>query len=276
MQLARHGPACIYLGARNEAKARDAIADIQAQLSTPVEIKYVPLDLASFQSIRTATEKFTAECSRLDLLILNAGIMAHDAATTEDGYEIQLGTNHVGHFLLTKLLLPLLLRTVRGTVPAPDVRIITLSSVAHKGSPGFDIMTSTPALLACNTWLRYAASKAANILFAAELARRYPEIMSISVHPGAVASNLYETAKASNVIQSYAITALSSLAMRSVRTGAFNQLWAAGVQRDLLINGGYYTPVGIIQKHNQFATDTELGRKLWEFTDEAVKGALKL
>jgi Dehydrogenases with different specificities (related to short-chain alcohol dehydrogenases) len=158
----------------------------------------------------------------------------------------------------------------------PDVRIIILSSVAHKATPGFDIMTSTPALLACNTWLRYAASKAANILFAAELARRYPEIMSVSVHPGAVASDLYETAKASNAMQRCVITAFSSLAMRSVRTGVFNQLWTASVQREFLINGGYYTPVGNVQKYNRFATDAELGKKLWEWTDDAVKEAFKL
>ncbi|KAJ9202637.1 hypothetical protein DTO021D3_6322 [Paecilomyces variotii] len=275
LQLARHRPACIYLGARNEDKARDAIADIQAQLSSPVEIKYVPLDLASFKSIHAAAERFTAECHRLDLLILNAGIMAHDAVTTEDGFEIQFGTNHVGHFLLTQLLLPTLLRTVKDVGPAADVRVITLSSVAHKAAPGFDVMTSTPALLGSNTWLRYGASKAANILFAAELARRYPEITSVSVHPGAVASNLYETAKASNSVQHYAIATFSGLAMRSVRTGAFNQLWAAGVSRESLINGAYYTPVGIVQKHNRYATDAELGKRLWAWTDEAIGKASK-
>ncbi|KAL1859858.1 hypothetical protein Plec18167_006330 [Paecilomyces lecythidis] len=275
LQLARHGPACIYLGARNETKAREAIADIQNHLSSPVEIKYIQLDLASLKSIRAAAEIFTAECDRLDLLILNAGIMAHDAATTADGFEIQFGTNHVGHFLLTKLLLPTLLRTVKDVDSAADVRVITLSSLAHKGAPDFDVMTSTSALLASNTWLRYGASKAANILFAAELARRYPEITSVSVHPGAVASNLYETAKASNVVQHYAIASFSGLAMRSVRTGAFNQLWAAGVERKLLISGAYYTPVGNIQKHNRYATDAELGKRLWEWTEAAVEKASK-
>ncbi|KAL2216959.1 putative short-chain dehydrogenase/reductase family protein [Thermoascus aurantiacus ATCC 26904] len=270
LQLARHRPSVIYLAARNKTKAHNAIASIKENLSSPVDIRYMPLDLASFKSIRAAAEKFTSECDRLDILVLNAGTMGNPPGTTEAGHEIQFGTNHVGHFLLTKLLLPTLLKTAASATPVPDVRVVTVSSVASQISPPFEVMTSTSALLAESTWHRYAASKAANIAFAAELARRYPQILSVSVHPGVVASDLYETSSESRAFLRYAKAVLAPLVMRTVRTGALNQLWAAGAKRELLTNGAYYTPVGVIQKNNKHATDVELGKKLWEWTDAEV------
>lgn len=268
IQLAKHSPSRIYLGARNANKAQDAIASIQENLSSPVDIRHISLDLSSFKSIRAAAEKFNADCDRLDTLILNAGTMANPPTTTEEGFEVQVGTNHVGHFLLTKLLLPTLQKTVASATPAPDVRVVTLSSVGHSACPSFDVMTSTQKLLEANTLVRYGASKAANILFAAELARRCPEILSVSVHPGAVASNLYEHAKASNAATKCGIAAMS-LAFRSVRTGAMNQLWAAGAKRELLVNGNYYVPIGV-HANTQYASDADLGKKLWEWTEAQI------
>jgi NAD(P)-dependent dehydrogenase (short-subunit alcohol dehydrogenase family) len=256
------------LGARNATKARDAITYIQEQLSTPVDIRHIPLDLASFASIRNAAEKFTSECDRLDILILNAGTMGNPPTTTEEGFEVQFGTNHVGHFLLTKLLLPVLQKTA-ASGPSADVRVVTVASMANTAAPSYDVMTSTDALLATSTWIRYAASKAANILFASELARRYPEILSVSIHPGAVTSNLYETAKASDPVTKYGLSALS-LFFRSVRSGALNQLWAAGIKRELLSNGAYYIPIGINATKNKYATDADMAKRLWEWTEAQI------
>ena len=271
IQLAQHKPARIYLGARNASKAQDAIASIQETLPSPADIRHVPLDLASFKSIRAAAAQFTAECDRLDILVLNAGTMANPPTKTDDGYEVQFGTNHMGHFLLTKLLLPTLQKTVTagpGAGADNDVRVVVLSSVGHMTTPSFEVMTSTEALLGVDTWTRYGASKAANILFAAELARRYPEILSVSVHPGAVASNLYEHVKASGVVSRLGVAAVS-LTLRSVQSGALNQLWAAGADRKQLVNGAYYVPVGNYSK-SRVDGDPELARKLWEWTDEQV------
>lgn len=265
-QLAQHNPSRIYLGARNATKAQDAIASIQEGLSSPVDIRHIPLDLASFKSIRAAAEKFNSDCDRLDILMLNAGTMGNPPTTTEEGFEVQVGTNHIGHFLFTKLLLPTLQRTV--ATPASDVRVVTLSSVGHSAAPSFEVMTSTQALLDGSTWTRYGASKAANILFAAELARRYPEILSVAVHPGAVSSDLYAHASASSAIMKYGLAA-SSLAFRNVKSGALNQLWAAGEKRELLTNGAYYVPVGA-QASTQYATDADLGKKLWEWTEAQI------
>ena len=266
LQLAQHNPSRIYLGARNATKAQDAIASIQESLSSPVDIRHIPLDLASFKSIRAAAEKFNSDCDRLDILMLNAGTMGNPPTTTEEGFEVQVGTNHIGHFLFTKLLLPTLQRTV--ATPASDVRVVTLSSVGHSAAPSFEVMTSTQALLDGSTWTRYGASKAANILFAAELARRYPEILSVAVHPGAVSSDLYAHASASSAIMKYGLAA-SSLAFRNVKSGALNQLWAAGEKRELLTNGAYYVPVGA-QASTQYATDADLGKKLWEWTEAQI------
>lgn len=265
-QLAQHNPSRIYLGARNATKAQDAIASIQEGLSSPVDIRHIPLDLASFKSIRAAAEKFNSDCDRLDILMLNAGTMGNPPTTTEEGFEVQVGTNHIGHFLFTKLLLPTLQRTV--ATPASDVRVVTLSSVGHSAAPSFEVMTSTQALLDGSTWTRYGASKAANILFAAELARRYPEILSVAVHPGAVSSDLYAHASASSAIMKYGLAA-SSLAFRNVKSGALNQLWAAGEKRELLTNGAYYVPVGA-QASTQYVTDADLGKKLWEWTEAQI------
>ncbi|KAJ5110070.1 Nascent polypeptide-associated complex subunit beta [Penicillium argentinense] len=256
LQLAKHHPSRIYLAARTESKARDAIISIQSQLASPADIRYISLDLASFKSIRAAADKFQSESDRLDLLILNAGTMGNPATKTEDGFEVQLGTNHVGHFLLSKLLLPTLQKTVeqiRASGATPDVRVVSLSSAAHMISPTtFEELTSTPSLLSASTWHRYGASKAANIFFASELARRHPEILSVSVHPGAVKSDLYTHAKSSSSFMKYSLELVSSIFFRNTSSGALNTLFAATTPRDQLVNGAYYTPVGYRSDAGQY------------------------
>ena len=263
IQLAHHKPSRIYMGARNEEKARAAIASIQAELPSPADIRCIQLDLASLESIQTAVKKFTVDSDRLDLLILNAGVMGNDATTTKEGFEIQFGTNHIGHFLLTKLLLPTLERTRKED--NTDVRIVAVASLANMMAPSFETMTSTKALLEASTWTRYGASKAANILFAAELARRFPSLLSVSIHPGIVSSGLYDTNAATRE-QRGAIERIG----RSIRTGALTQLWASGVKKELLSNGAYYTPIGVPATRNKFVSDKEEAKKLWEWTDEQI------
>lgn len=278
MQLAHHNPKRIYLAARTESKARDAIASIQRELPSPADIRYIPLDLSSFASIKGAAEQFAGENERLDILVLNAGIMGQPAVTTPDGYEIQFGTNHVGHFLFTKLLLPVLSKT--SGRPGADVRVVSLTSLASgtvpsAGADYLELACSTPKLLESSTWQRYAVSKAANILFAAELARRHPEIMSVSVHPGVVASDLYNSAQATHAAARYGFPVAKNLFLRDVPSGTLNQLWAAaGAKRTELVPGAYYTAVGHVSRRNRYATDQELARKLWEWTDQETEKAV--
>ena len=109
--------------------------------------------------------------------------MALPASTTKEGYEIQFGTNHVGHFLFSKLLMPTLQRTAEGK---GDVRIVNLSSEGHRLPPkgGLALKDSHSDMASYNTWVRYGQSKLANILFTRELTRRYPAFKSFAIHPG--------------------------------------------------------------------------------------------
>ncbi|KKZ59907.1 hypothetical protein EMCG_05293 [[Emmonsia] crescens] len=280
LELAKHGPSRIYLAARSESKALSAIADIKSSLSTEnastVDIRHLPLDLSSFQSIRTAASTFKSENSRLDTLILNAGVMALPPDTTEDGYEIQFGTNFLGHFLFTKLLLPILLETAK-TPNSPqqlvaDVRVISVSSLIWQLAPAhnpLETMTSTTKLLSENTWTRYGCSKAGNAVLAAHLARLYPQITAVSLHPGLIMTNLYSSSKSSNPLVRL-LTAAASPMLTGEKEGALNHLWAAGVEKEELKNGAYYEPVGV-RARNWFAEDEGVGQELWRWAEEEVK-----
>lgn len=259
------------MGARSESKAAEAIKSIKSSIPDEVEIIWLPLDLASIKSIRNAAEQFNAQSHRLDILVLNAGVMSLPPGETEIGHEIQLGTNHTGHFLLTKLLLPALLRTAEE--PDSDVRVVSLSSVGHNLAPSFDTIMNQERLKKINTNARYGASKAANILFAAELSRRYPSIKSVSVHPGIILTDLYHS-----INQRSSFIALGSKTLRffgsSVSEGAYNELWAAaGAKKEDLVNGGYYIPVGHLKPCNKYTQSEEMGKHLWEWTEaELAKG----
>ncbi|EEQ30230.1 putative secondary metabolism biosynthetic enzyme [Microsporum canis] len=274
LELVKHQPARIYLAARNERKAWEAINFIQFQLTYEADIRYLPLDLSSFKSIREAVRLFTSECDRLDTLILNAGVMGMDSYTTVDGYEVQFGTNYMGHFLLTSLLIPTLRRTA--SKPGSDVRVLSISSAAWQMAPSspstlLSLMTSSNGeILRCNRWTRYGISKAANILLASELARRYPEIMSVSVHPGVILTGLYEQGKAATPVLRYSLPFLILFAS-SRKNGALNHLWAAGCTRSLLRNGEYYSPVGVRSLGNQLVHDEDTARRLWEWSEEQAR-----
>ena len=272
LQLAKHNPAKLYLAARTESKARDAITAIKGALSKPVDIEYLPLDLSSLKSVRAAAETVNATTSRLDILILNAGIMAVPPGKSESGHDIQLGTNHIGHFHLTKLLLPLLERTA--AAPGSDVRVVSVSSEAFNMAPPTDTILSTEKLTATGPWARYGASKAANILFAAELARRYPAFKAVSLHPGMIKTDLYLPNQQANALLKYGMALFGPLVLRDVSEGAHNQLWAAaGARREELVDGAYYTPVGKPHAGNKFAKDEASGKRLWNWTEAELEKA---
>lgn len=228
--------------------------------------------MSSFASIYAAAKKFTAESERLDTLILNAGVMDPAPHTTEQGHEIHIGTNHIGHFLLTKLLLPTLLKTASGRTSAgqpSDVRVITVASMAWQMSPPLSNLLSTEALLASHSYARYGASKAAIIAFASELARRYPQLTSVSLHPGVIFTGLYDSSRAMSGALRIAINAAKPFTIDE-KQGSLNHLWAAGSEKEKLTSGEYYTPVGVGGWKNVWADDEEVGRKLWEWSEEEV------
>ncbi len=182
--LAEKG-ARVVLACRTESKARDAIDGIR-RARGDARVEFAALDLASLKSVRAFAEEVTRRLPEgVDGLVNNAGLMAVPRGLTEDGFETQLGTNHLGHFALTALVLPLLVRR-----PAP--RVVSVSSGTHwAGRVRIDDLMGERRY---QSWSAYAQSKLANLLFTRELQRRlaarHPHVIATAAHPGYAASNI--------------------------------------------------------------------------------------
>ncbi|KAL6228792.1 hypothetical protein BDW75DRAFT_129603 [Aspergillus navahoensis] len=268
LELAKHHPTQIWLAARSLEKAKNAIADIK-QTAPDVAIEPLQLDLGSLPSVQDAANVFLHKSHRLDILLLNAGII-HPEGITDDGYEIQFGTNHVGHALLTKLLLPTLCRTADENSNS-DVRVIALSSTAHryapKGGIRFDTLKSNGAAL--GTMARYGQSKLANIVYAQELARRYRQLTVVSVHPGFVTTNLGNVMVKRSFLNRVALKLLEPLQGVPVEEGVKNQLWASTAAN--VTSGEYYEPVGVTGKGSTYTHNPKLALELWDWTEKELQ-----
>ena len=276
IQLAHHNPAHIYLAARTESKALEAIKDIQTAVPNCPPLTFIQCDLTSLPSVQNAAEQFVRKEKRLDILILNAGIMATPPGTTEQGHEIQFGTNHLGHALLTKLLIPTMVETAE--LPDADVRVVAVSSAGHGFAPvtkGIDFAQLKTDMASSFTLTRYGQSKLANILFIKGLAKQYPQITAVSVHPGIVKTDLYESMSTWSLVGS-AIGIAKERFYTSVQDGAKNQLWACVGRRGTeakgeVQSGEYYTPVGVSGQGSRFTNDEELTEKLWVWTEAELE-----
>jgi len=186
-ELARHG-ARVVLACRNRERGEAALKEVTEAASGPAP-ELEELDLADLSSVRSFADRLAAGGEELDLLINNAGVMAPPRRRTADGFELQFGTNHLGHFALTKLLLPLM-------EGREDARVVTLSSTAHRmGRIAFDNLNGDRRYF---RWNAYGQSKLANLLFALELDRRLrasgSTVKSLAAHPGYAATNLQSAA----------------------------------------------------------------------------------
>ena len=191
--------------------------------------------------------------------------MSVPKAKTEDGFEIQFGTNVMGPFLLTKLLLPKLQSTANQ--PGADVRIINLSSEAHRYQTLQGLILDEKKMENMSPQIAYGNSKLGNILFAREYARRYPGITSVSLHPGVIAgTTLWDPFKNSGIIQSTAAK-LISMVTSDIEQGAKNQLWAATCKKEELKNGQYYTPIGAASGGSGKASSTARDVEFWEWAE---------
>ena len=194
--------------------------------------------------------------------------MAVPAGVTADGYEIQFGTNHLGHALLTKTLLPTLLATA--ALPDADVRIVTLTSVSHlwpvSGGIKFDTLRTSQENE--SKIAKYGQSKLANILHSKELARRYPSITCASVHPGMVETGLLKPMKNKHLWVRVFEATLGTLMGVPVEQGVLNQLWAATSKG--VVSGGYYVPVGKKVEGSAAARDEILAARLWHWTEKEL------
>jgi NAD(P)-dependent dehydrogenase (short-subunit alcohol dehydrogenase family) len=261
--LAANG-AHVVLAVRNLDKGKDAADRIAA--STPgAGVTVQELDLSSLESIRTAADELRSRYDTIDLLINNAGVMWTPKQTTKDGFELQFGTNHLGHFAFTGLLLDRLL-------PVPDSRVVTVSSQGHRIRAGihFDDLQWEHDY---DRVAAYGQSKLANLLFTYELQRRLRTSNNVATaaHPGG--SNT-ELARNVPLAQRLAFTVLAPVVTQSAAMGALPTLRAAtdpGV-----LGGQYFGPQGFLEQRgnpkvvtsSDQSYDIDLQRRLWKVSEE--------
>jgi NAD(P)-dependent dehydrogenase (short-subunit alcohol dehydrogenase family) len=270
-ELARAG-ARVVMACRNVEKGERAAAEIRSTVPGS-QVEVGRLDLADRASVRELAERIAAENAELDLLINNAGVMAAPRRQTVDGFELHIGTNHLGHFALTGLLLGPL-------VGAAEARVVTMSSEAHRGGRiSFDNLQGTRRY---QRWLAYCQSKLANLLFAYELQRRADaaglRLRSMGSHPGYSATNLQSAGVGmggvTGRLQGVVMAVTNRLMAQSDEAGALGALRAA---TDPTIPGGSYVgPAGMggmrgnpeVVGSSGRSNDPETARRLWEVSED--------
>ncbi|NOU29752.1 MAG: SDR family NAD(P)-dependent oxidoreductase [Polyangiaceae bacterium] len=271
--LARSG-AEVVLACRNQKKGDEALTRIRAE-SSEAKVSLLPLDLADLRSVREAATRFASEHELLDGLVNNAGLMALPFSKTEDGFEMQIGTNHLGHFALTGLLLPSLEK-------AKAPRVVTVTSLYHKRGK-VDLADLFFEKRRYDKWVAYAQSKLANLLFAFELQRRASKkklaLLSLGAHPGYSATELQgkgPKAEGSSFLEGVMKIANAVMAQSQER-GALPQLRAL---TDPAAQGGeLYGPSGFQEVWGDAvrvqavaaAHDEAAARGLWERSIELTK-----
>jgi NAD(P)-dependent dehydrogenase (short-subunit alcohol dehydrogenase family) len=258
------------MAVRDMAKGEKAAADVRAAVPN-ADLKVMALDLASLASIRSFAETFAASHGRLDMLINNAGVMAIPPRTTADGFEMQFGTNHLGHFALTGLLLPLILKTA-------GARVATVSSGIHIiGKINFDDLQSERSY---SKWAAYGQAKLANLLFAYELQRKLEasgsSVISVVAHPGYASTNLQNVGPEMEGSRSGQRTMLAAnrVMAQSAAMGALPEVYAATSPH---VHGGdYIGPDGFLGqkgfpkkvKSNSRSRDQAVAARLWAVSEE--------
>ena len=259
----------VVLGCRNPQKADDALERLLA-VHPDASAEILLMDMADLASIRDAVQRDGD--APLDLLINNAGIMGTDQATTADGFEGQLGTNHLGHFALTGLLLPRL-------EAAPAARVVTVSSFGHRpGKIDFDDLQSERSY---NRWVAYFQSKLANLLFTYELQRRLEAAGSttaaLAAHPGGSNTELGKSRDGSGGLTAKLIAWSEPISARLMQTAAMGALPTLRAAVDPDAKGGqYYGPDGfmeqkghpVVVESSKRSYDQAVARQLWEVSED--------
>jgi NAD(P)-dependent dehydrogenase (short-subunit alcohol dehydrogenase family) len=263
--LATHG-ATVVASVRDVAKTQAAFA--AAGIGPDHDVTVEQVDLASLASVRDFTDRIAASYDHLDLLIANAGLMACPQGKTADGFDLQFGTNHLGHFVLVNRLVPLVLAADQG-------RIVVLSSSAHRSGevdlddPNFE---TTPY----NEWAAYGRSKTANAQFAAELDRRLAAkgVRAASVHPGAVDTELFRHLDSDGE----ELVKKTIQHMKQPDTGAATTIWVALVADGDEIGGKWNEDchVGVINDSDgrggvrSYVYDADKAAALWTLSEDLV------
>lgn len=258
----------VVLTARDADKGEAVVAGLRERVPG-ASVEYGVMDLGSLASVDAFADAMTACLVRLDLLVANAGIMMTPFGHTADGFELQFGTNHLGHFRLVTRLLPLLVAS------APS-RVVVLSSAGHAAS-GVDLDDPGYERRPYGKMDAYGQSKTANVLFAAELDRRHAAegVHAYSVHPGMVATQLGRHFTADDVAELTSRAAAVGTELPgtvSPRVGAATTVWAA-VAPELDDHGGAYLADCALATPAPHAADPEVAAALWTLSERLVAEA---
>jgi NAD(P)-dependent dehydrogenase (short-subunit alcohol dehydrogenase family) len=256
----------VIVTTRDVTKGAKAIDSIKSAYSA-ANVEAIELDLANLASVRTFADRILAGHDQLDLLVNNAGIMAVPHGRTADGFELQLGTNHLGHFALTAMLMP-------GLKKSLGTRVVTVSSNNHKGGQiHFDDLEAEQHY---SRWGAYAQSKLANLLFAFELDRRLKAaglpIISVAAHPGYSATNLQLNGRSGP--ERIVMTLANRFIAQSAEIGALPILYAATYPG--LPGGSYVGPDGAgemrgyptLVQPSERAKDVAAAHWLWQISEK--------
>jgi NAD(P)-dependent dehydrogenase (short-subunit alcohol dehydrogenase family) len=266
--MARAG-AMVLLACRNPTKAAAALEAVEA-CATTAPPSVISLDLADLSSIESAADQVASRVDRLDVLMNNAGVMAIPLRRTADDFEMQFGTNHLGHFALTGRLLPLLLA-------ADQPRVVSTSSQAHRiGTMRWDDLHWRKRY---SKWMAYGQSKLSNLLFTSELDRRAAaegaSLVAAAAHPGYASTHLQAAGPemAGNALMERVMQFGNGLAAQSDAQGALPQLYAATMPD---VRGGeYYGPNGPFEMRGSpkkvrgsgAARNRNAAQRLWEISE---------
>ncbi|KAI5655464.1 hypothetical protein M9H77_32651 [Catharanthus roseus] len=253
----------VIMAVRNVESGRNVKETIMKEIPN-AKLDVLELDLSSLASIRKFASNYDSVGLPLNILVNNAGVMAPPFTLSQDGIELQFATNHLGHFLLTNLLLDNMKNTARDC--NREGRIVNVSSDGHRYAPRegirFDKINDESSYSSLSA---YGQSKLANILHANELARRLKEegvnITANSLHPGAIPTNLIRY----HPIVEGVTTWIGKFVMKNIQQGAATQCYVALHPQVQGVSGEYFSDSNIA-KPSALAKDAELAKKLWEFS----------
>ncbi|KAI8576445.1 hypothetical protein K450DRAFT_256779 [Umbelopsis ramanniana AG] len=271
--VSKHHAGLVIVAGRKQEALDDAIEKIKAETPS-ANLRSLLIDLASLESVRHAAAEVNAYSEPIDVLINNAAIMASPYYTTKDGFEAQFGTNHIGPFLFTNLILPKVLASKTG---AP--RIVNISSMGHVFSP---IRFDDPFFdngKAYQKWTAYGQTKTANMLFARELAKRYKSqgLVAFSLHPGGILTNLGRDIQPEELfaepIKDYDgnVLDLSGFVYKTIPEGTSTHIVAAFDPNIISQSGSYLSDCQIaMEQAKPYATDDKQAEKLWALSEKIV------
>jgi NAD(P)-dependent dehydrogenase (short-subunit alcohol dehydrogenase family) len=262
--------ASVVMACRNAARAQSALDDIRRRVAG-ARVELMTLDLSSLESVREFAAAYGQRHPQLDILCNNAGVMGLPYQLTRDGFEMQIGTNHLGHFALTGLLLDRLRA-------APAARVVSVASIAHRGTRGLNLDDLHWQRETYRKGEGYARSKLANLLFSFELNRRlqaaHSTVISVAAHPGYAATNIVGAASEGSMLKRLAVQIGNIILAQPAKMGAWPTLYAATMPD---VHGGdYYGPRGLFEFRglprkvgsSRAAQDPGTAARLWRLSEE--------